>query len=236
MVFVHGLGMASGMVAPAAPRLAAAAGVVVHAPDLPGFGRSEGPERPLRISELGAALGAWMQARGLGPAALVGNSLGCQVVTELVLQRPELAVRVVLAGPTPNPRARSLDRQLTRWSLEQATHSLALRRLIAGDWARAGLGRVLRTSEQLRLDRIEDRLPFVQVRALVVRGTRDPIVSPWWAEEAARLLPDGRLAVVPGAPHALAHDAPLELVRVLRPFLLAGGSGGSTAGRESGRP
>jgi pimeloyl-ACP methyl ester carboxylesterase len=36
----------------------------------------------------------------------------------------------------------------------------------------------------------------------------------------------GRLAVIPGAPHTVVYDAPLDLARVVRPFL------SSVKGRE----
>ena len=68
-------------------------------------------------------------------------------------------------------------------------------------------------------DRVEEKLPHVQVPALVVRGSRDTIVPQRWAEEATRLLPMGRLAEIPGAPHTVVYDAPLDLARVVRPFL-----------------
>ncbi|MEU2924511.1 alpha/beta hydrolase [Streptomyces sp. NPDC007251] len=52
-----------------------------------------------------------------------------------------------------------------------------------------------------------------------MRGTRDPIVPRAWAEEVARLLPDGRTASVPGAGHTLNCSAPLELARITRTLL-----------------
>jgi 2-hydroxy-6-oxonona-2,4-dienedioate hydrolase len=54
---------------------------------------------------------------------------------------------------------------------------------------------------------------------LVVRGSRDPIVPQRWAEEVSRLLPDGRLVVVPEVTHTVNFDAPSEFVRVIREFL-----------------
>ncbi|MDQ3880940.1 MAG: alpha/beta hydrolase, partial [Chloroflexota bacterium] len=63
------------------------------------------------------------------------------------------------------------------------------------------------------------KLPCVRVPTLVVRGGRDPIVPQAWAEEVARLLPRGRLVVIPGAAHAVNHDAPAALARVVLPFL-----------------
>ncbi len=62
--------------------------------------------------------------------------------------------------------------------------------------------------------------PRVQAPALVVRGTRDQIVSQGWTEEAARLLPNAQLAIIPGAAHAINFSYPAEFKRVLMPFLL----------------
>jgi 2-hydroxy-6-oxonona-2,4-dienedioate hydrolase len=68
-------------------------------------------------------------------------------------------------------------------------------------------------------DHIEDKLPRVRVPALVVRGSRDPIVPQRWAEEATYLLPEGRLVVISGMPHTLVYYAPRELAHVVLPFL-----------------
>lgn len=56
----------------------------------------------------------------------------------------------------------------------------------------------------------------------MVRGSRDPIVPQRWAEEVARLLPRGRLEVIPGGPHVVNYTVPAEFVRVIRPFLEGG--------------
>jgi pimeloyl-ACP methyl ester carboxylesterase len=59
------------------------------------------------------------------------------------------------------------------------------------DYADAGVGRALGTFGHALADRIEDKLPLVQVPTLVVRGARDRIVPQAWAEEVTRLLPRG---------------------------------------------
>ena len=61
----------------------------VFAPDLPGFGGSEKPSRVLDLPGLSDALAAWMGGVGVGRAALVGNSLGCQIIADLALRHPE---------------------------------------------------------------------------------------------------------------------------------------------------
>ena len=44
-------------------------------------------------------------------------------------------------------------------------------------------------------DRIEEKLPGVAAPALVVVGSRDPLVPRAWAEQATALLPRGRHTV-----------------------------------------
>lgn len=68
---------------------------------------------------------------------------------------------------------------------------------------------------------------------LVTRGGVEPIVPDRWAAEAARLLPGGQLAVLPGAPHnsvytaaaAIAAAIEVFLDRILRPPVPGTGSG-----------
>ena len=87
------------------------------------------------------------------------------------------------------------------------------------DYARAGLKRVIQTIKIALDDRIEDKLPFITARTLVIRGEYDPIVPQRWAEEVCRLLPHGDLIVIPGAAHTINYTAPDALVQAIRPFL-----------------
>jgi 2-hydroxy-6-oxonona-2,4-dienedioate hydrolase len=59
----------------------------------------------------------------------------------------------------------------------------------------------------------------VRVPTLVVRGSRDVIVPQRWAEEVTRLLPDGRLVIIPDAAHTLNYQKPAELTEAVRSFL-----------------
>ncbi|HEV2149048.1 MAG TPA: alpha/beta fold hydrolase, partial [Longimicrobiaceae bacterium] len=84
LVLVHGLGVSADYWYRNGPPLAAA-GLRVLAPDLPGFGRTEGPDGGLPIRAQAAALRAWASAMELGPAVYVGHSLSCQAVLELAV-------------------------------------------------------------------------------------------------------------------------------------------------------
>jgi 2-hydroxy-6-oxonona-2,4-dienedioate hydrolase len=217
VVLVHGLIVSSRYMAPIAVRLAPC--FQVYAPDLPGYGRSAKPAHVLNVTELADALGAWMQLVGIERAALVGNSFGCQIVADFTMRYPERVERAVLLGPTVDPRARSGLRQAARWLLNAPQESFSLGLVIARDLGDMGFRRAVGTFRFMLQDHIEEKFPRMRVPTLVVRGGRDPTVPQGWAEEAARLLPLGQLAVIPGAPHTLNYSSPLEVVRVVRPFL-----------------
>src|SRR5262245_58847981 len=112
VVVVHGLGVSGRYMVPLMPCLAGEFRTI--APDLPGFGRSDEPREPLGPAALADALAAWMAASGLAEAALLGNSLGCQVIAHLAGRHPERASRVVLVSPTMDPSAPSPVGQVAR--------------------------------------------------------------------------------------------------------------------------
>lgn len=98
------------------------------------------------------------------------------------------------------------------------------------DYRKAGYIRSLRTFRLSLLDRLEDKLPKMTMPVLVVRGQFDPICNGRWAEQVARLLPDGRLVEIPGVAHTLIYTAAEQLAWVAVAFLLPEGAGGGGVG------
>jgi pimeloyl-ACP methyl ester carboxylesterase len=217
LVLVHGLGVSSRYMIRLAETLAT--GRFVYAPDLPGFGRSETPRRPLDVHAQAELLAAWMPAAGLERAAFFGHSLGSQVVADLALNHPHRVTRLVLAAPTIDDGGRSVPRELLRLLWDVPREPFALVPIVTRDYLRAGLWRVLRTLRYALADRLEERLPALDLPVLVLRGARDPVVSERWSEKVAGLLPQGRLAVVPRAAHALQFSHPREVAALLKDFL-----------------
>jgi len=216
IVLVHGAASGRYMI-PVAEQLAAHCRV--YAPDLPGFGRSDKPRRVLDVPGLADALAGWIEAVGLMRPALLGNSMGCQTIADLAARRPELAGPVILEGPTADPKGRSVLRQWWR-QMQNAKHEPAdLQEVGKQDMKDSGRWRLFWTGHYAVSDRPEDKLPRVQSPALVVWGDLDGFVPRWWAEEVARLLPRGRLVVVPGAPHTMNYSRPVELARLTLDFL-----------------
>jgi len=217
VILVHGLGVSSRYMGPTADRLAPF--YRVYAPDLPGFGRSARPRQALDVPGLADALHAWLRANRLERAAFLGNSMGCQVIVDLAARYPAVVARIILVAPTIDRRARHPLVQIGRALWDMRGERLSLVPIVTRDYLAAGLIRDAVTFHYALQDRIEDKLPRVRVPALVIRGARDPIVPPRWAQEVTGLLPAGRLVVLPGAPHAANYSRAPQLVATILPFL-----------------
>lgn len=177
------------------------------------------PRPILLLPQLADALAQWMDALNLARAHFVGNSFGCQIISHFAARHPEHVDRLVLQGPTVDPRSRSLPRQFLKLLINSLREPHGLGKLARKDYARAGLTRAKQTMHLAMADPIEEILPQVHAPTLVVRGTRDPLVPQRWADQVTRLLPQGELRIIPGAPHTINYSAPLEFVRVMKPFL-----------------
>lgn len=221
-ILVPGYGMSGSYLAPIARRLAAEQPVYV--PDLPGHGRSEDPGRTLTVPELAESLRAWMDEVGIGRAAFLGNSLGCQILAELAVRHPERVDRLILICPTVDAAARSFLPHLPRLLRTALFEPVSLLLVIAVDYSRAGLRRLLQELDVMFGDRIEDKLARITAPALVVHGERDAIVPSRWAEEVDRRLGARGVRTIRRGGHAPNYSAPDELMRALRPFLHEAGS------------
>jgi pimeloyl-ACP methyl ester carboxylesterase len=87
------------------------------------------------------------------------------------------------------------------------------------DYWRFGFRRGIATARMMVEDDMAEKLALMRAPTLVVRGEQDAIVTQAWAEIVATLAPDGRLAVIPGAAHAVIYDAPAAVAAVVNRFL-----------------
>ncbi|MDQ4064988.1 MAG: alpha/beta hydrolase [Actinomycetota bacterium] len=214
VVFAHGLLVSSRYMQPTAAEIPE--DVEVWGPDMPGWGKSDNPPHILDVPELGRWLGRWIEVHGLHDVVLVANSFGCQYAADLAAHDASRIKALVLAGPTMDPARRTAVRQAARWALNGAHEPPALFGVIARDLLDFGLLRLAVTYRHGLRDAIEDKLPRIPVPTIVMRGGRDTLVTQRWAEEAAGLLPDGRLVVVDGAAHTLNFNSPEAVANVVR--------------------
>ena len=219
LVLVHGLSVSSRYFYPSAVRLAGS--WCVYSPDLPGFGKSDKPRHILGVGALTEVLAAYLDVIGIERAIFVGQSMGCQIAAQLAVWAPERVKRLVLVGATVDPAAPTLRQQAWRLFLDTFRESFGANRIIARDYLDAGPRRTVRTFQRALEHHIEACLPQIHAPTLVVRGARDPICPQRWAEQMVRLLPNGQLAVIPHAPHAVQTSMPAAFVPAILPFISA---------------
>jgi len=217
LVCVHGFIIPGIYMLPLAEQLAPHAEVFI--PDLPGYGASFRP-RPLPGPVgLADALVDLLDVLEIPAAHFLGNSYGCQVVAELAARHPDRVGKLVLTGPTVDPQHRSALQQIIRLGLTAFFEKRGLPTLVLRHFLKAGPRTILATLHHCLRHSIETTLPKITAPVLVVRGTHDFVAPQAWAEEVVRLVPRGQLAVLPGAAHGLNYSSPLELARVIAPFL-----------------
>lgn len=214
VILVHGLSVSSRYMLPVASALRV--DFCVYAPDLPGYGRSDKPERAFNIPELAIWLRNWMDALGLNQCVFLGNSMGCQIILEFARSQPGRVAAAVLAGPVIDPHARSAVRQIIRGLRNMLFEPPSLIPILIHDYLSAGLPRTFKTLQDAIDEPVRDRLMRMPVPTWIVRGEHDTIVPQRWAEEAASLLKNGKLRVIRGGAHAVNYDSAEPLADVVR--------------------
>jgi 2-hydroxy-6-oxonona-2,4-dienedioate hydrolase len=217
LVLVHGWGVSSRYMVPALERLGVARRV--YAPDLPGHGRSPHPPRALEVPALADVLLAWMDAMRLERAALLGNSMGCQVVADLASRHPERVDRLVLIGPTLDDRPGVSVRHLLRLLADIPFERPSLVPVVVWDYLRMGPRLLTQEIRHMFADTELEKLSRVDAPALVVRGEHDTVAPRAWAERVVRTMPHAELREVPRWGHAVHFSAPDQLAALVEAFL-----------------
>lgn len=194
----------------------------VHMPDLVGFGASRGDASPPPMPEMAGVIADWLDDRRVGPAHLVGHSMGGQVAIHLAATRPERFRRVVLVGAAGIPRDFTLAeaaRLLAELVPPRAWGRPAFLPTIALDALRAGPRVLLRSLLHLLDDDVRPLLGRVPHRTLLVWGEYDPLVPREHGRIMEQSIRASRFVVVPDAGHVPMADRPAEFNRILSGFL-----------------
>ncbi|MCR1982835.1 alpha/beta hydrolase [Cellulosimicrobium cellulans] len=227
VVLVHGVGSSARAFDPvrrALLRPEALPRVAVHAIDLPGFGAAPRAPRDVSIEEHAAVVAEHVRRHVLDlpdgaprpVVVLVGHSMGAQVVAQAMADHPREAPAGVLVGPTADRHARSAPRQalrLVRDAVGERPRALAT---LAVDYVlRCSLPHYARQVRHMLGHRLEDVVPRVPGRLVVVRGAHDPIAPRRWCRELALAAPRGTFREVRGRHHAMDAD-PEAIVAAVR--------------------
>ena len=211
--------------------------------DLRGSGRTGGEDGAFTVADLAADVAAWMDALAVGPATVVGLSLGSAIGQELAIARPDLVERLVLLATWSSSTAehhirRHFESRLyalengpldvyAQFAFWMSSHTLydtdRERQTVVEALLAAHMSRNLRgTAGHFRADlahETRDRLGQITCPTLVVHGDEDLITLPRYNRTVADLVPGATLATISAAGHLSWLERPDELKALLDEFL-----------------
>ena len=218
----------------------AAAGFTVVAVDFPGYGLSP-VITPYHLAGLADALHRLIAHLGLGPATLVGHSMGGMVAQELAARSPSAVAGLVLASTSPafgkpggdwqqgflQSRFAPLDAGLGMAGLAaqlvatMVAPGAAAATVSAAQALMAGVPEVTYRSALAALVAFDGRaaLPQITVPTLVITGAHDRTAAPEVARRMAERIAGARLVTVPDAGHLLPMECPAAFNAALLAFL-----------------
>ena len=199
-----------------------AAGRQVIAVELQGHGRTADASRPMTIEALAGDVVKLLDQLEIAAADLFGFSLGGLVACAVALRAPSRVGRLVVASADPYRPPGRESAPITEEHLPTQADFETMREAYLAVAPDPGhfekfAARVTAmvhevpgwTAEQLR---------SLRAPALLVFGDRDFSPLPD-VTELYGLLPDARLAVLPGATHMDVSRRPVELLALITPFL-----------------
>jgi pimeloyl-ACP methyl ester carboxylesterase len=219
MMHLHGFGLSGRYLLPTAELLRDEFHTFV--PDLPGFGRSGKPPKPLDVPDLAHAAARFLDDRQIEKVTLVGNSMGCPVICEFAYHYPERLERAVLVSPAGGVHNQPLRRAIRQLARDGAREPTRMVRVAGPDYLRFGVPSTVRMFKALTRYPSLERLLALQIPTMVVIGDRDPLMP-----DAARIQEiasgtDNHVLVVlmEGAAHAINFSNPGELANLIRLFM-----------------
>lgn len=246
LVFIHGWSLDSSYWLQAAEGFVATHRVILY--DSRGNGRSTGAGRPYQFRQLAADLRALLTALGATNSVLAGHSMGGDTALQFELDDPGacrgailidapgvwnfwvgwpgyvilllgwLAARLTFVAP-PQRLAIPLLRFLFWSPAFQRAHSQAVDRWKQQALA-ASMPQMVSSMRALAArQNLKGRLPSLQMPTLILRGSRDRIVTQHQADIYQQGIPGATLQLIEGAGHMSANEQPLAVAACIRAFV-----------------
>lgn len=230
IIFLHGVGSDKSVWRPQLEHFGSARRTLAF--DYPGYGESDFIEGATR-DDFAAAILAAMDALAIDSAHVCGLSLGGVIAIAMHALAPDRCASLIIADSfAVHPEGRAIyDRSIAashggmrqlaeaRVGALLASKDPAIRNDVIETMSRINLAAYRIGAEAVWLADQTDRAVAIQVPTLMICGDLDPITPPSLSEELAKLIPNSRLEVIPGASHLANLDKPAEFNRAIDNFL-----------------
>ena len=240
LILQHGMTDNSRVWSLSAPYFAAA-GYHVYMPDLRGHGYSDQPDTGMyTVSDFAADLNAFMEAKGIEQADMVGHSLGSMTMQAFLLLYPERCKSVTLVASTPvSPEHLGLDNYNYVITLKDGEHPdddfMAAWYTNANPVDEEFLGYVMKESQQLSASSwkaisaggsVEDLRPFYpyfddSIPLMILHGTEDVFFNDDYQKDLLGYLPWATYKVYDGVGHNVQYEIPEQFANDVLGFIAA---------------
>ncbi len=240
VVLIHGNTSSSVWWEPTLARLGD--GYHLIALDLRGRGDTEGPSAEWTVEMLADDVRGLLKHLGIGPAHLVGHSLGANVALQIALDQPGSVKSLTLLNPgwvAGDMPAELADPERIRQMVENkdllklALRGVAMLHPVDDQWQRLEAASLKQRDEAsvrgpaaLKDWAVADRLhELAGIPTLIVRGAQDQYLSTQAVcQTILDHLPGALYAEIPGASHSPNVETPDEWVALLRDHLARAGA------------
>jgi pimeloyl-ACP methyl ester carboxylesterase len=232
IVVLHGWGLSGVTFEPLISELRRH-GYPVWAPDLPGFGNSKIPERPLQLSDYVEFLDDYMRSEHISNPIVIAQSFGGRVALKYQAAYPDSIRALVLTGTpgyTPVPRKR-LALYVTIAKIGKLFFLIPFVNLLhdrvrswyyyvvgARDYYRAE-GAMRETFKRVVREELVTSMKKVHVPTLLVWGADDIIVPVPLAKKMKETIASAKLIILPNSGHGVSYKNPKLFYETIAPWL-----------------
>lgn len=206
--------------------------------DVRGHGRSGKPPGPYSIPLFAEDIKKFLQALQVGPAHILGISLGGMIAFQLGISYPDLIKSLVIVNSTPELVARTLKDRLGIWQRLLIVRFLGMRKMgeVLGDrflpdpeqaelrkifiehWAENDKPAYLEAMKAVIGWSVTDRLGEIRCPTLVIGSDGDYFPTAE-KENYVKLIPGAELLIIENSRHALPAEKPAEFNLAVKEFL-----------------
>jgi 3-oxoadipate enol-lactonase len=210
----------------------------VIAVDVRGHGRSGKPPGPYSVDQFAVDTGALLQKLALGPAHVVGISMGGMIALQLALDSPEYVRSLVIVNSAPELVPRSFGQRVQLWQrllvarfctmrqigtfigrrLFPKAEQAALLQIFIERWAENDKRAYVHAFRALLGWSVTGRLAEIRQPVLVLAAEHD-YVPLAYKEAYVAQMPTARLAAIADSRHATPIDQPEAFNRTVLAFL-----------------
>ncbi len=232
ILILHGWGLSGEKYQPL-QELLQKKGYLVCAPDLPGFGKSETPQKPFNVENYTQFLLTYIEKNRIHLPIVIGHSFGGRVALRFAEMHPNKIKALILTGTpgfTPIPKHK-LALFILLAKIGKTLFSLPplslfqdfIRRWYyyavgAKDFFRAE-GTMRETFKRVVRQDLVSSMETLTIPCLLIWGEYDIIVPISIAEKMKRVMPQSELIVIPEADHGVPFKEPQVFLQYITRFI-----------------